>query len=185
MAWTGFQPDPHVDYGRWLTPDGGILIAYKDLDRRLRHTLWRLLAWSAATGLEAWLLLTHSPIQNTWINIALLLLMALINGFIVWKDVEVYRTVEIRPDAMILEGHEVFWLRLMENGWPQFQQDAEGNLVLSGIYGTRFVEYLTVRRFDEHDRMPEVFAAHLQDAMNQLWGASLIFGPVHATVPTR
>ena len=44
---TGFQPDPYVDYGRVLTPEGGILIAYKDLDTRLRHTIWRLFAWTA------------------------------------------------------------------------------------------------------------------------------------------
>jgi hypothetical protein len=31
------------------------------------------------------------------------------------------------------------------------------------------VEFLTARRFDEFDRMPEVMAAHLQDAMRQLW----------------
>ena len=40
---------------------------------------------------------------------------------------------------------------------------------LGGIYGTRFVEYLTVRRFDKADRAPEVFAAHLQEAIQQLW----------------
>jgi hypothetical protein len=57
----------------------------------------------------------------------------------------------------------------MENGLPAFQQDEKGNQVLSGIYGTRFVEYLTVRRFDDYDRMPEVFAAHLNEAMQQLW----------------
>jgi hypothetical protein len=60
----------------------------------------------------------------------------------------------------------------MENGWPTLQPDDEGNQQLCGIYGSRFVEYLTVRRFDELDRMPEVFGAHLQDAMQQLWGRS-------------
>lgn len=70
---------------------------------------------------------------------------------------------------MILEGSEVFWTRFMENGWPAFRPDEEGNFVLCGHYGTRFVEFLTARRFDEFDRMPEVMAAHLQDAMRQLW----------------
>jgi hypothetical protein len=32
------------------------------------------------------------------------------------------------------------------------------------LYGTRFVEYLTVRRFEELGRMPEVIAAHLAPA---------------------
>ncbi len=60
----------------------------------------------------------------------------------------------------------------MEGGWPAFQPDKEGNQILCGIYGTRFVEYLTVRRFDELDRTPEVFAAHVQDAMRQLWSVA-------------
>jgi hypothetical protein len=57
----------------------------------------------------------------------------------------------------------------MEGGYPAFQPDKKENKILCGIYGTRFVEYLTVRRFDEQDRMMEVFAAHLQDAMQQQW----------------
>lgn len=40
---------------------------------------------------------------------------------------------------------------------------------MNPVYGMRLVEYLTVRRFDELDRTPEVIAAHLQDAMRQLW----------------
>src|ERR1700681_4169471 len=51
-SWGGFQPDPYVDYGRCLTPEGGILIIYKDLDLRLRHTLWRLFVWTVSTGGE-------------------------------------------------------------------------------------------------------------------------------------
>ena len=117
-AWAGFQADPYVDYGRFLTPEGGVLLIYKDIDPRWRHWIWRVFAWSAATGAEAWLLLWHSPVQSLWINIALLILMASINGFIVWKPVELYRRIEIRPDCMIIEGEEVFWLRLMETGWP-------------------------------------------------------------------
>src|SRR5258708_7314423 len=31
-SWAGFQPDPYVDYGRFLTPEGGILIIHKDHD---------------------------------------------------------------------------------------------------------------------------------------------------------
>ena len=61
---------------------------------------------------------------------------------------------------MILDGADVFWSRQMEVGWPGLQADAEGNQVLCGIYGTRWIEYLTVHRFDEHDRMAEVFANH-------------------------
>lgn len=166
---TGFQPDPYVDYGRFLTAEGGILLIYKDLDERLRHTLWRLFAWSFFTGLEGWFLLHHSPVQTGWVNFIAFLAACVINWLIVSKPVEIYRRLEIRPDCLIIDGCDVFWRRLMEVSWPALQANEEGNQVLCGIYGTRFVEYLTVRRFDELDRMPEVFAAHLQDAMRQLW----------------
>jgi len=136
---------------------------------RLRHTLWRLFAWTAAFSGEGWYLLHYSPVENLWLNLACMLAIGVVNWLIVRKPVEIYRRVEIRPDCMIIEGADVFWLRFMENAWPAFQRDEEGNQLLCGNYGTRFVEYLTVRRFDELDRMAEVFAAHLQEAMMQLW----------------
>jgi hypothetical protein len=72
----GFRVDPYVDYGRFLTPEGGILIVYKDLDLRLRHKVWRVFAWAASTGLEGWFLLNHSPLESTWVNVLLLIFMA-------------------------------------------------------------------------------------------------------------
>lgn len=57
----------------------------------------------------------------------------------------------------------------MECGWPAFRPDEEGNQILCGVYGTRFVEYLTLRRFDDLDHTPEVYVSHLQDAMRQMW----------------
>ncbi|MGJ0391395.1 MAG: hypothetical protein ACR650_01325 [Methylocystis sp.] len=157
-----------MDYGRFLTAAGGILLIYKDLDERLRHTLWRLFAWSVFTASEGLFLLHHSPVHTGWMNFIAFLAVAGINWLIVSKPVEIYRRLEIRPDCLILEGTDLFWRRFMER-WPDFHPDEAGNQILRGIYGTRFVEYLTVRRFDELDRMPEVFAAHLQDAMRQLW----------------
>lgn len=165
---TRFQLDPYLDYGRFLTAEGGILIIYKDLDLRWRHTIWRLLAWTIFTGLEAYYL--FNPLQtNQWLAIGFLLAAAIVNWFIVAKPVELYRRVEIRSDCIIIDGTDVFWARFIEGGFPSCRRDAEGNLVLSGTYGTRFVEYLTIRRFDEYDRMPEVMSAHLQEAMRQLW----------------
>jgi hypothetical protein len=169
----GFRADPYLDYGRFLTPEGGVLILYKDLDLRFRHKVWRIFAWTIATWLESRFLLDHSPVESQWINALCLILIAIVNGFILWKPPELYRSLEIRPDCMILEGRDVFWLRMMENGLPEFNRDKDGNQVLSGIYGTRHVEYLTARKFDDYDRMPEVFAAHLQQAMQQLWAPVL------------
>lgn len=168
-SWPGFQPDPYVDYGRSLTEEGGILITYKDFDRRFRHTLWRLLAWTSSTGIESWYVLHYSPVHGEWLNIACLCVVAIVNWLIVAKPVEVYRTLEIRPDCMIIDGADIFWRRFMEGGWPTFRVGQEGSWVLCGIYGTRFVEYLTVPRSDEFDRTHEVFAAHLEDAISQLW----------------
>jgi hypothetical protein len=161
--------DPYLDYGRFLTPEGGVLFSYKDLDLRWRHTLWRLFAWTCASGLEGWLLLNRSPVESAWINLVCFVFIGAINWFIVKKPVEIYRLIELRLDCMILEGKDVFWVERMENGWPAFRPDKDGNRILCGIYGTRFVEYATVRRFDDQDRMPEVFISHLQEAMGQLW----------------
>ena len=166
-------PDPYLDYGRYLTPEGGVLFVYKDLDLRWRYTIWRVFAWTAATGYEGWYLRHHSPVQSVWINIGCFLAIAALNYLIVCKPIEVYRRAEIRPDCMILEGADIFWLRRMETGWPAFRPDKDGNQVLSGVYGTRFVAYLTARRFDDNDRMPDVFAAHLMEAMMQLWAPLL------------
>ena len=84
-TWNGFQPDPHVDYGRFLTPEGGILFVYKDLDLRRRHTLWRLFAWTVSTGGEGWYLFHHSPLESIWLNLACLLAIGVINWLIVRK----------------------------------------------------------------------------------------------------
>jgi hypothetical protein len=165
----GFQSDPYLDYGRYLTPEGGILMIYKDLDTRLRHTIWRLFAWAVFTGTEASFLFDLSPLHSPGNQIAALLIVAVINWLIVAKPVELYRRIEIRPDCMILDGSDIFWSRYMEAGIPTCRPDEDGNQVLCGIYGTRFIEYLTIRRFDEFDRMAEVFSVHLQDAMRQQW----------------
>jgi hypothetical protein len=177
---TGPDIGPYVDYCRVLTPEGGVLITYKDLDLRLRYTLWRIFAWTAATGFGGWFVVHDTPLHNNWVKFGCLLVIGLVNWLIVRKPVEVYRQVEIRPDCMVLEGTDVFWLQFMENGLPEFRADEDGNLVLGGPYGTRFVEYLTARKFDEHDRMPEVMAAHVQEAMQQLWATAITLGKVKA-----
>lgn len=164
----GFQLDPYLDYGRFLTAEGGIRMFYKDVDERFRHTLWRLLVWTVFTAAEGTFLYERSPLQSPWITIACFIAAAILNWLVVRRPVEIYRSLEIRPDAMIIEGQEIFWRQFMENG-PSFRPDKDGTQVLSGIYGTRWIDFLTVRRFDEFDRTPEIFAAHLQDAMKQLW----------------
>jgi hypothetical protein len=169
QAGTASNPTLMLTMAVFLTAEGGILFIYKDLDLRWRHLLWRIFAWASSTGMEGRYLIHHSPLHAFWINLMGLITIAAVNLLIVMKPVEIYRRLEVRPDCMIVEGEKVFWARFMENGWPTFQRDQEGNQVLCGIYGTRWVEYLTVHRFDELDRMVEVFSAHLKDAMMQLW----------------
>ena len=164
-----FQIDPYLDYGRFLTAEAGILLIYKDIDKRFRHTFWRVLAWSSFTAVEYYYLFSVAPIQNRWVTVAAFVAAAVVNWLIVAKPIEIYRRIEVRQDCMIIDGGDVFWARFMEGGLPSCRPDAERNLVFCGIYGTRFVEYLTIRRFDDNDRMPEVMSAHLQDAMLQLW----------------
>jgi len=169
LSSVGIQPNPYVDYGRLLTPEGGVLISYKGIDDRWRHTIWRILAWSVATFVDSYFVFQPANADHKALSLFCLLVAAIINWLIVRKPVEVYRRIEIRPDCMIIDGTDIFWTRQMEGGCPTFRPDSKGNQVLGGIYGTRFVEYLTVPVFDKLDRAPQVFAAHLQEAMNQLW----------------
>ncbi len=164
-----FGPDPFVDYRRSLTPEGGILLTYKDLDLRFRHFLWGGLAWSLFTGLESYTLVTNATMFETWGLYCCALAIGLANWLIVGKPVEIYRRLEIRPDCMIIDGDEVFWARNMEHEWPGLEMKTDGEYMFQGVYGSRFVEFLTVRRFDENDRTPELFASHFKDAVEQLW----------------
>ena len=43
-------------------------------------------------------------------------------------------------------------------------------MVISGICGTRYIELMTANRLDECDKTPEVLAADLKAAMDQMWG---------------
>lgn len=163
-----FAPNPYVDYTRYLTNEGGIAIIYKDIDDRWRIVIRRFSLFGLFTGAAAWFLFSHSPVHNLAVNIAALIVTAVINWLIVRQPVELYRSIEIRPDRMILDGRDVFWLRYIES-WPAFGPGPDETQVLSGIYGTRRVEYLAVRCFDEFDSAPTVLAKHLQEAMQQLW----------------
>lgn len=167
-ASTGHEVNPYVDYGRYLTAEGGILIWYKDRDRMFWSKVWRVIAWLALTAAEAWFLLVQFPSDSSWNRYAFVALTFL-NYFIVGYSKDVYGSIEIRPDGMIINGKDVFWMRYMEGGRPGFRPESNDKTVLCGIYGTRWVEYVTIRRDGERDRTPEIMAAHLQDAMRQLW----------------
>jgi hypothetical protein len=163
--------DPFNFYVRMLTPQGGILILYKDQYRSLPLTILRVAAWIAATWIGGCLIFVESSLSGLQCLLAFALLM-FVNGLIVRWKIEVSHSVEIRPDAMIVDGEDLFYARDIGDNWPQLQMkdDDPDRMVICGICGTRFIEYMTANRLDKNDRTPELLAADLQAAIEQLWG---------------
>ncbi len=160
--------NPFKGYTRMLTPEGGILIFYKDQNRGLLLTTLRGLACLIVT-------VTCIPLVFSYSGLSFLTALALLVGLnaliICWK-IETSHSVEIRPDAMIVDGVDVFYANDIGDNWPELQMkdgDPE-RWVICGICGTRFVEYMTVNRRGKNCRTAEVLAADLQVAMEQLWG---------------
>jgi hypothetical protein len=162
---------PFRGYVRMLTPEGGILILYRDQNRGLLVTILRVIAWIFAGGLAGWLIFFVSALSGLQSLLAFALLM-LVTWLILRLPIEASHGVEIRPDAMIVDGEDVFYAEDIGDNWPELQnKDGDPEcMVISGICGTRFIEYMTVNRLDENDRTPEVLAADLKAAMEQLWG---------------
>jgi hypothetical protein len=165
------EPNAYAGYKRILTEEGGVHITYRNVDTRWRHTIRRILVWTACTVVGGWLLLYHEPLLSDGLNFLGLIALMIVTWLIVRRPIEIYCSVEIRHDCMVLDGEDVFRRDLMEGGLPTFQPDEEDEnmLVLGGIYGTRLVEFIKAHRFDQHDRTPELLATHLEDAMEQIW----------------
>jgi hypothetical protein len=169
-------PSPFADYSRHLTPEGGILIAYKDIDRSLGYALLRGFAWIVSTGVGARItfLLGFSLLSTC----GCLLALAFLSALIVRIKFVVKHTVEIRPDGLIVDGADFFALSDIGTNWPSLVMidDDPDRMVIAGTVGTRYIEFLTANRADASDRTPEVLAADLEDAMEQLWGRTeLVF----------
>ena len=85
---------PFVDYHRSLTPEGGVLIAYKDIDRSLGYLILRFFTWIVATGVGGWLIFFESPLS--WLAcFAWFPVLMVTNLLIVLKKLVVHHTVEI------------------------------------------------------------------------------------------
>jgi hypothetical protein len=99
---------PFKDYVRMLTPEGGILILYKDQDRGWFLMVLRVFAWIMATGVGGWLIFFVSAlsVQQSVFAVALLMLVA---WLIVRQTVEASHSLEIRPNAMIIDSADVFY----------------------------------------------------------------------------
>lgn len=164
---------PFVDYARILTPEGGILILYRDRACGWLYTVARVAVWLVLTVTEFWFVSDGSLSDgNTLIAFWVLAAATL---FLVTRKIKIRHSVEIRHDRMILDRKHVFWAQHFGRTWPQLQKvegDDPNRMVIAGTYGTRNVELMTANRMDDNDRTPELLAAHLQDAMQQLWGRS-------------
>lgn len=166
------RKSPFVDYARILTAQGGILILYTDRARGWLYMLMRIVAWFALTGIGAGLLgMFALPSSAQFLSF---LLLCGINLFCVTRPIKIRHSVEIRHDRMILDEKDVFWASDIGTNWPELKpkDDDPSRLVICGICGTRFVEFMTANRMDDNDRTPEVLAADLKSAMEQLWGRS-------------
>jgi hypothetical protein len=163
--------DPFNFYVRMLTPQGGILILYKEQYRSLPMTILRVAGWIMMTWIGGWLIFCESSLSVLQCLTAFALLM-FVCALIVRRRIEVSHSVEIRPDAMIVDGEDVFRAQDIGDNWPQLQMkdDDPDRMVICGICGTRFIEYMTANRLDKNDRTPELLAADLQAAIEQLWG---------------
>lgn len=161
---------PLNGYVRMLTPEGGILILYRDQDRNLFLAILRVFAWVLATGMGGWWMFHVSSLSTPKCLAAFVLLMVL-NWFIVRRKIEVKHSVEIRADMMIVDGEDIFYAEDIGDHWPELQlkNDDPDRMVICGICGTRFIEYMTVNRLDRNDSTPDVLAGDLEAALEQLW----------------
>lgn len=162
--------DPWVDYARILTPDGGILIFYRDLWRGWWVTCLRVLAWFPLMAVEIFIV-RHLDITPNHRLIGLVM-GAAFNVFLVTRKVKRSHSVAILHDRMVLDGKHAFWAKDIWPSPPQLEPK-EGDpdrMVITATVGTRYIELMTAFRTGPNDRTPEVLIGNLQDAMQQLWG---------------
>lgn len=150
------RKSPFLDYERILTPQGGILILYKDRARGWFYMFLRLIAWFVLTGMGAWVLgqCALPPFKALfWF-----LIICAVNLFCVTRKIRFRHSVEVQHDRMILDGKHVFWARDIGTNYPELKikDDDPSRMVICGICGTRLVEYMTANRIDDNDRTPEV-----------------------------
>jgi hypothetical protein len=124
-----------------------------------------------ATATGGWLIFFVLSLSGLPFVLAFALLMLLDALILCWK-IEASHSVEIRPDAMIVDGEDVFYAQDIGDNWPQLhmKDDDPDRMVIAGICGTRFIDYITANRRDQNDRTAEVLATDLRAAMEQLWG---------------
>jgi hypothetical protein len=162
---------PFESYSRSITVQGGgILITYQDQAMGMPYTILRVFAWTAATALAAWLIFIFFGLEDEPAY-ATLGFFAVLHALIVRRKLKQRHTVEIQPDCMIIDGTDVFLAEDIGENYPQLTQapGSPGQASISGTCGTRLIEYMSCNKLSDADRTPEVLAAHLKEAMEQLW----------------
>ena len=163
--------NPLNGYVRTLTARGGVLIQYKDQDRGLFLTILRVYTGITAVIGGGWLIFVVSALSAAQCLLAFALL-TVFTWIVVRLPIEVAHSIEIHPDGIIIDGELFFSADSIGDNWPSLEMinDDPDRLVLCGIFNTVFVEYATANRIYKNDRTPEVLAADLENAMEQLWG---------------
>ncbi|WP_441234505.1 hypothetical protein [Bradyrhizobium sp. 930_D9_N1_4] len=164
------SPDAFNYYARSLTPNGGVRIIYRDLLRHWCVTTLRFATWCSAIAAASFLLWKAGVGVVPWL-LGSGFAGGLVGAF-VFREIFQFHKIEIHPDGIIVDGR-YFSVDLIGENWPTLQFVANGDqsrYVLTGIYGTRLIEYATCNRVDRLDRTPELLAQDLDLAMEQLWG---------------
>lgn len=172
---TGFvvpadAPNAFQGYSRELSERGGLLITYREKASGLFLDVMRVLTLPTAVGLLAWLLFWQSPLPLS-VNSGFFVFGSIAIAFVVLHPIPISHSIEIHPDGMTVDGRHFSIEQIGDENWPELQMKDGDPLhyVLVGIYGTRFLEYSSLARWDEADRTVERLAQDLQLAMEQLW----------------
>jgi len=162
---------PFSGYTRSLTERGGFRITYWDQAGDAFLDGMRIFTGIVSTSIAGWLLARSS--MPTSFGLALFSVIAAAIIFTVSRTIPVQHSVEIHPDGMIIDDWLFFSADDIGDNWPALQYTDEDNpdrMVLCGICGVQFIEFSTANRLGPNDRTPEVLAADLEMAMEQLWG---------------
>ena len=107
-------------YRRWVRPEA--TDAHYLIVSRAALVFWGLFACIVATATGGWLIFFVLSLSGLPFVLAFALLMLLDALILCWK-IEASHSVEIRPDAMIVDGEDVFYAQDIGDNWPQLAHE--------------------------------------------------------------
>lgn len=162
-------PNPFEDYQREIT-GSGVRITYRSRVAHILLDVLRFMTWVLGTLSAAYMLLFASGFS--WPTCFLLFVgIAVLGWWGLFLPLPVTHSIEVRQDGLVVDGR-LFFLEGFGDNWPSLlmQNDDPNRMVLAGLYGSRYVVFAGVHRFDANSRVPELLAQDLDLAMDQLWG---------------